>query len=289
MPPASRRAVPGRPPDRPGRGHDRGRPAGPVGDPRLRAGVLEVRGPIRPACLVPYRVPGGGRRARRQDRGLPRDLYGRLSLPRRGGSGGRGRGRCRCRDRGGGGPVRALRRADRPVVRASASGEPPLRRTAAALLVAAALPTLPGPAAARSVGPEPIYRVVVSVRTSAAAVRIAAVRPATLIRAEARPARGDRAAELRGFGRGPLVLIRRAGAARATAPPPPTGAPPPPCSTGPPSRPSPRASTGSSCRGGAATRVGPPTRRPWSLGSRRASRSRCISRCSARRSGARPT
>src|ERR687892_303157 len=64
---------------------------------------------------------------------------------------------------------------------------------------------------------EPTYRVVVSVRTSATAVRIAAVRPATLIRAEARPARGDRAAELRGFGRGPLVLIRRAGAARATA------------------------------------------------------------------------
>jgi hypothetical protein len=59
--------------------------------------------------------------------------------------------------------------------------------------------------------------VVVSVRTSAAAVRIAAVRPATLIRAEARPARGDRAAELRGFGRGPLVLTRRADAARAVA------------------------------------------------------------------------
>ncbi|HYZ10670.1 MAG TPA: hypothetical protein VE962_02125 [Actinomycetota bacterium] len=84
-----------------------------------------------------------------------------------------------------------------------------------AVLLAAALPAVPGRA---QVGPspvDPIYRIVVSVRTTADAVRIAAIRPTVLIRAEARRSRGERVARLQGFGRGPLLVTRRAAAQRA--------------------------------------------------------------------------
>jgi hypothetical protein len=74
----------------------------------------------------------------------------------------------------------------------------------------AALATPPVPA-------DPIYRAVLSVRTSADAVRISLARPGILIRAEARRSRGERLAELQRFGRGPLVLARRPGAERARA------------------------------------------------------------------------
>ena len=53
------------------------------------------------------------------------------------------------------------------------------------------------------------------VRTSATRVRIVAARPAVLIRAEAGRSRGQRLAELQGFGRGPLLVVRRASARRA--------------------------------------------------------------------------
>jgi len=72
-----------------------------------------------------------------------------------------------------------------------------------------------GPTAAPP--PDPIYRIVVTVRTTAEAVRISLPRPAVLIRAEARRMRGARVAELARYGRGPLVLVRRPTAERARA------------------------------------------------------------------------
>ncbi len=51
-------------------------------------------------------------------------------------------------------------------------------------------------------------------RTTADAVRISARRPTILIRAEAGRSRGARVAALKGFGRGPLIVTRRPGAAR---------------------------------------------------------------------------
>jgi len=87
-----------------------------------------------------------------------------------------------------------------------------------AVLVAALLPAVPEVAsAATPARPDPIYRIIVSVRTSADAVRISLARPALLIRAEARRFRGERVADLRRFGRGPLVLTRHPGAGHARA------------------------------------------------------------------------
>lgn len=88
-----------------------------------------------------------------------------------------------------------------------------------AILVGALLPAVPRVARTSTpVHPDPIHRIVVSIRTSADEVRISLVRPALLIRAEVLRSRGERLAELRRFGRGPLVLTRRprAGRARAT-------------------------------------------------------------------------
>lgn len=87
-----------------------------------------------------------------------------------------------------------------------------------AVLVAAVLPTAPGVAGPAGPGPpEPIYRVTISVRTTAEAVRISLARPAVLIRAEARGTSGERVAELIRFGPGPLVLARRHAEERARA------------------------------------------------------------------------
>lgn len=84
--------------------------------------------------------------------------------------------------------------------------------------MAAAVPAVPRAAHAVPPGaPDPIYRVTISVRTTADAVRISLARPGILIRAEARRSRGGRLAELQRFGRGPLVLVRRSGAGRARA------------------------------------------------------------------------
>ncbi|MGH2547297.1 MAG: hypothetical protein ACRDHJ_10525, partial [Actinomycetota bacterium] len=87
-----------------------------------------------------------------------------------------------------------------------------------AALVAAVLPAVPGAAHATAPDPpDPIYRVKISIRSTADAVRISLARPGILIRAEARRSRGERLAELQRFGRGPLVLARRPGAGRARA------------------------------------------------------------------------
>lgn len=77
---------------------------------------------------------------------------------------------------------------------------------------------MPGPVLARgTVSPPPIYRLRISVHTTARAARVFLRKPATLITAEPTAARGEVNAEFGGFGRGPLVLVRRRGAARARA------------------------------------------------------------------------
>lgn len=80
-----------------------------------------------------------------------------------------------------------------------------------------ALPAVPRAHAAPPDPPDPIYRVTISVSTTADAVRLSLARPGVLIRAEARRSRGERLAELQRFGGGPLVLVRRPGAGRALA------------------------------------------------------------------------
>jgi hypothetical protein len=65
--------------------------------------------------------------------------------------------------------------------------------------------------------PDPIYRLRVTVATTASSVRLSLASPGTLIRAEPRSARGEREARFVRFGRGPLVLHRIAGASRARA------------------------------------------------------------------------
>jgi hypothetical protein len=86
------------------------------------------------------------------------------------------------------------------------------------VLAAALFPAVPRAARADPLVPvDPIYRVIVSVRTSADAVRITVSRPSILIRADVRRSRGARLADLRRFGRGPLVLTRRPSAGRARA------------------------------------------------------------------------
>jgi len=76
-------------------------------------------------------------------------------------------------------------------------------------------PLLAGPSTQAS--PEHIYLLRVVVSTTAPTARLFLERPSTLIRAESRQVRGAVAARFVGFGRGPLVLVARAGARRASA------------------------------------------------------------------------
>jgi hypothetical protein len=95
-----------------------------------------------------------------------------------------------------------------------------IARLAAALSLAAGLHAPAGAAdvpAALPAPPDPIYRLRIAITTTARSVRLSLARPAILITAEARRARGETRAEFGDFGRGPLVLVRRAGAARARA------------------------------------------------------------------------
>jgi Glycosyl hydrolase family 99 len=65
--------------------------------------------------------------------------------------------------------------------------------------------------------PDPIYRLRVAVRTSSAEATLRLRRPAVLIQGRVRSARGEVRADWGSFGRGPLEVVRRRGAASATA------------------------------------------------------------------------
>ncbi|HKX24741.1 MAG TPA: hypothetical protein VJP08_00345 [Actinomycetota bacterium] len=65
--------------------------------------------------------------------------------------------------------------------------------------------------------PDPIYRLRIALRTSAPEATLRLRRPAVLILGRVRSARGEARADWGSFGRGPLELVRRTGAASATA------------------------------------------------------------------------